>query len=109
MPISFLAAAALPAPWRTALVAVALTGAALGAAPVQAQAQAQAQNQNAADLGQLTQSWVDAALQQTPQSSPLRMEVEVGALDRDDGNRPGIRGARSSIEAATSWKPPDWR
>ena len=79
MPISFLAAAALPAPWRTALVAVALTGAALGAAPVQAQAQAQ--NQNAADLGQLTQSWVDAALQQTPQSSPLRMEVEVGALD----------------------------
>ena len=81
MPISFLAAAALPAPWRTALVAVALTGAALGAAPVQAQAQAQAQNQNATDLGQLTQSWVDAALQQTPQSSPLRMEVEVGALD----------------------------
>ena len=81
MPISFLAAAALPAPWRTALVAVALTGAALGAAPVQAQAQAQAQNQNAADLGQLTQSWVDAALQQTPQSTPLRMEVDVGALD----------------------------
>lgn len=72
MPLSFLPVS-LPAPWRTAVAATALAGAALGAAPAHAQA--------GPDIGQITQSWVDAALQQAPQSSPLRMEVEVGALD----------------------------
>ena len=72
MPLSF-SSASLPRPWRAAVAATALAAAAFGAAPVHAQA--------APDLGQITQSWIDAALQQTPQSSPLRMEVEVGALD----------------------------
>ena len=80
MPLSF-SAAPMPMPmpmpmprsWRAAVVATALAAAALGAAPVQAQ--------TAPDLGQITQRWIDDALQQTPQSSPLRMEVEVGALD----------------------------
>lgn len=72
MPLSFLAVS-LPAPWRTAVAATTLAAAALGAASVHAQA--------GPDIGQITQSWVDAALQQAPQSSPLRMEVEVGALD----------------------------
>lgn len=72
MPLSF-SAVPMPRSWRAAAVATALAAAALGAAPVQAQ--------TAPDLGQITQRWIDDALQQTPQSSPLRMEVEVGALD----------------------------
>lgn len=72
MPLSF-SAPSLSAPWRAAAAAAVLAVTALGVLPAQAQ--------TPPDLGQLTQSWVDAALQQTPQSTPLRMEVDVGALD----------------------------
>ena len=58
-----------------AVAGAALAVTALGGVPMRAQAQ------TAPELGQLTQRWIDAALQQTPQSTPLRMEVEVGALD----------------------------
>ncbi len=74
MPLSF-SAPSLPASWRSAVAAAALAVTALAALPTPAQAQ------TTPDLGQLTQSWIDAALQQTPQSTPLRMEVDVGALD----------------------------
>ena len=72
MPLSF-SAPSLSAPWRAAAAAAVLAVTALAVLPAQAQ--------TTPDLGQLTQSWVDAALQQTPQSTPLRMEVDVGALD----------------------------
>ena len=57
------------------LAATALAAIALVATPARAQAP------SPAELSQITQSWIDAALQQTPQSTPLRMEVDVGALD----------------------------
>ena len=72
MPLSF-SAPSLSAPWRAAAAAAVLAVTALAVLPAQAQ--------TTPDLGQLTQSWIDAALQQTPQSTPLRMEVDVGALD----------------------------
>ena len=78
MPRSF-SATFLPAPWRSVVAATVLAVTAFGA--LSAHAQAQAQTPMTPDLGQLTQSWIDAALQQTPQSTPLRMEVDVGALD----------------------------
>ena len=37
--------------------------------------------QAAPDLGQITQQWVDDALQRNDTPGPLRMEVSVGALD----------------------------
>lgn len=37
--------------------------------------------QAAPDLGQITQQWLDDALQRNDTPSPLRMEVSVGALD----------------------------
>ena len=40
-----------------------------------------AQAQGAPDLGQITQQWLDDALQRNDTPSPLRMEVSVGALD----------------------------
>ena len=64
MPISF-----------SSVAAAALAAIALVATP------ARAQTPSPAELSQITQSWIDTALQQTPQSTPLRMEVDVGALD----------------------------
>lgn len=74
MPV-FFSAAPMPRPWRSARVAAVLVLAvgAIGWTPARAQ--------EAPDLGQITQRWIDDALQQTPQSSPLRMEVSVGELD----------------------------
>ena len=77
MPLSFSALVSVPA----SLSAPRFLRAALTALALVAVAPAYAQTPSAADLGQLTQSWIDAALQQTPQSTPLRMEVDVGALD----------------------------
>ena len=64
MPISF-----------SSVAAAALAAIALVATP------ARAQTPSPAELSQITQSWIDTALQQTPQSTPLRMGVDVGALD----------------------------
>ena len=64
----------MPSSFAT-LVATALAAIALVATPARAQAP------SPAELSQITQSWIDTALQQTPQSTPLRMEVDVGALD----------------------------
>ena len=71
MPLFFSAPLSL-SPWRTALAAVALVAVVGGISPVLAQP--------APDLGQVTQRWLDDALQQNPQG-PLRMEVSAGALD----------------------------
>ncbi|RZJ13768.1 MAG: flagellar basal body P-ring formation protein FlgA [Acidovorax sp.] len=60
-------------------VFVALLG---GSGAALAQAQAQAAADPAADLGPLTQRWLDDAITRTqPAGMPLRMEVSVGALD----------------------------
>lgn len=64
----------MPSSFAT-LAATALAAIALVATPARAQAP------SPAELSQITQSWIDTALQQTPQSTPLRMEVDVGALD----------------------------
>lgn len=57
----------------------AVAGAALGAGGV---AQAQSAADPAADLGPLTQRWLDDALARNQSSAlPLRMEVSVGSLD----------------------------
>ena len=64
----------MPSSFAT-LAATALAALALVATPARAQAP------SPAELSQITQSWIDTALQQTPQSTPLRMEVDVGALD----------------------------
>ncbi len=61
------------APFLLRLAAAAL---ALGAGMVPA-----AHAQAAPDLGQITQQWLDDALQRNDTPSPLRMEVSVGALD----------------------------
>jgi flagella basal body P-ring formation protein FlgA len=63
-----------------ALVAAALGG--TGAAQAQAQVQPQAAADPAADLGPLTQRWLDDAITRNqPAGLPLRMEVSVGTLD----------------------------
>lgn len=72
----FFSAVPMSGPWRAARAAallVLLAVAAAGGTPARAQ--------SAPDLGQVTQRWIDDALQQNPASSPLRMEVSVGALD----------------------------
>ena len=72
----FFSAAPMSRPWRAGRVAAVWAALALGVggwSPARAQA--------APDLGQITQRWIDAALQQNPPSSPLRMEVSVGELD----------------------------
>ncbi len=63
-----------------ALVAAALGG--TGAAQAQVQVQPQAAADPAADLGPLTQRWLDDAITRNqPAGLPLRMEVSVGTLD----------------------------
>lgn len=64
---------------RTSCLAGVLAVAALGPHGV---AHAQSATDPAADLGPLTQRWLDDALSRNPSSAlPLRMEVSVGSLD----------------------------
>ena len=66
------------AAWR-ALCLVMLGALALGASGA---AQAQAASEPSADLGPLTQRWLDDTLARSaPTGLPLRMEVSVGSLD----------------------------
>lgn len=67
------------APARGGMAAMVLVGAALGSA---GSAHAQAAADPAADLGPLTQRWLDDAITRNqPNALPLRMEVSVGSLD----------------------------
>lgn len=72
----FFSAAPMFRPWRAVRAAAVLVVLAVGAG-----GGTLARAQPAPDLGQITQRWIDDALQQNPQSSPLRMEVSVGTLD----------------------------
>ena len=81
---------------RRALLRTTLVLAGLGAALCSGPARAQAAADPAADLGPLTQRWLDDALARNqPGGLPLRMEVSVGTLDSRLRLAPCARPRRS--------------